>query len=166
VVAPQEAQEALAALAGRRSREGATLFHLPPAAAAALPPPVASARLLRPDEYRYLDYLPPSLRGELRDACTYSPIACAFVDGRPVSFCYCGWETDAHWDVSIDTLEGYRRRGFATSAATCLIHHMAAQGKTAVWGSLDSNEGSFGLATKLGLTPVDRLLVLYPDRAH
>jgi hypothetical protein len=166
VVAPEEAAPALAPLGARRSREGATLFHLPPAAAEALPPTAGCARLLRADEYRYLDYLPPILRGELRDACAYSPIACAFVDGRPVAFCYCGWETDAHWDVSIDTLEAYRRRGLASAAATCLLQHMAAKGKTAVWGSVDSNDASFGLAQKLGLTPVDRLLVLYPDPAH
>ncbi len=41
----------------------------------------------------------------------YSPIAAAFADERPVSFCYSGWETETHWDVSIDTLDGYRRRG-------------------------------------------------------
>ena len=166
VVAPFEAEDALKQVGGERPLERATLFHLAPTAAAALPPPPEHARLLRRDEYHHLENLPPILRGELRDASGYSPIASAFVDDRPVAFCYSGWETDRHWDVSIDTLEGYRRRGLATAAATCLIHHMAARGKTAVWGSVESNTASTELARKLGLAEVDRLLVLYPDDAH
>ena len=166
VVAPEEAAEALAPLAKARAREGATLFQLPPVAADALPTPSVSARLLRREEYHHLENLPPILRGELRDATSYSPIASAFVEDRPVAFCYAGWETDAHWDVSIDTLNGYRRQGLATAAATCLMKHMAAKGKTAVWGSVESNVASYGLARKLGLQEVDRLTVLYPDSAH
>ena len=166
IVAPQEAAEALQRLGRTRSREGATVFQLPASAANRLPAAAADGRLLRPDEYHYLENLPPILRGELRDASGYSPIAATFVDGRPVAFCYAGWETDGHWDVSIDTLDGYRRRGLASAAATCLMQHMAARGKTAVWGSVDSNVASTRLARKLGLAEVDRLTVLYPDSGH
>ena len=87
-------------------------------------------------------------------------------DDRPVSFCYSGWETESHWDVSIDTLEGHRRRGLGTAACVCLIRHFAARGKTAVWGALDSNPASTALAEKLGFTPIDHLLVAYPDHGH
>jgi GNAT superfamily N-acetyltransferase len=165
IVAPADAEEALAALLPRRGREGATLFHMPPETGKALDCP-AVARLLRPDEYQQLENLPPILRGELREACTYSPIASAFADDRPVSFCYSGWETERHWDISIDTLDGYRRRGLGAAASACLIRHFAEAGKTAVWGSVDSNAESIALARKLGFTPVDRLLVVYPDDAH
>lgn len=165
LVAPLDAEDTLVRLTGARRREYATLFQLPPADAARLAP-IEGARLLREDEYRWLDYLPPLLRGELRDACAYSPIAATFVDDRPVAFCYCGWETDSYWDVSIDTLDGYRRRGLASAAAVCLLRLMAARGKTAVWGSVDSNAASAGLARKLGLAEVDRLLVVYPDNGH
>jgi hypothetical protein len=166
IVGPYEAADVLARLAGARRHEPARVFHLPPQAAAALPAPPSHTRLLRHDEYHHLDNLPPILRGELRDASTYSPIASAFVDERPVSFCYSGWETERHWDVSIDTLEGYRCRGLAASASTCLMQHMARRGKTAVWGAVDSNIPSTALARKLGLVEIDRLVVLYPDDAH
>ena len=83
-----------------------------------------------------------------------------------MSFCYSGWETESHWDVSIDTLEAYRRRGLGAAACVCLIRHFARLGKTAVWGSLESNPASIALAHKLGFTPVDRLVVAYPDNAH
>ena len=128
IVAPFEAESIVAAALPRREREQATLFHLPPADAARLAAH-AGARLLEETEYRELDNLPPILRGELREACHYSPVASAFADDRPVSFCYSGWETESHWDVSIDTLETYRRRGLGTAACVCLIRHFAARGK-------------------------------------
>lgn len=165
IVGPAEAEPVVASLLPERPREWATLLHLPPSEAARLTPS-ACARLLREDEHPQLDNLPPILRGELKDACHYSPIASAFADDRPVSFCYSGWETERHWDVSIDTLESYRMRGLATAATTCLIHHFAAQGKTAVWGAAESNPASARLARRLGFTAVDRLVVLYPDDAH
>jgi RimJ/RimL family protein N-acetyltransferase len=165
IVAPFEAESIVSAALPRREREQATLFHLPPAEAARLAAP-DGARLLDEAEYKELDNLPPILRGELRDACRYSPVASAFADERPVSFCYSGWETESHWDLSIDTLESYRRRGLGTAACICLIRHFAARGKTAVWGALESNPASTALASKLGFSPVDQLIVAYPDRAH
>jgi hypothetical protein len=165
IVGPADARAAVQRALPRRASEEATLFHLPAEDAVRLSAS-ALARLLRSDEYRQLDNLPPILRGELRDACHHSPIAIAVADERPVSFCYSGWETEGHWDVSIDTLDGYRLRGLGAAACTCLIHHFAAFGKTAVWGSVDSNTASTALARKLGFTAVDRLMVFYPDDGH
>ena len=165
IVGPAEAESTLAGLLPNRDRESATLYHLPPTLGLRLNTDVRG-RMLRSEEYPILDNLPPSLRGELRDACRYSPIAVAFADDRAVSFCYSGWETETHWDVSIDTLDGYRRRGFGTAACISLIHHFARAGKTAVWGAIDSNVESTYLAKKLGFEPVDRLMVAFPDDAH
>jgi hypothetical protein len=165
IVGPAEALHAVRRVLPRRANEEATLFHLPAQNAARLAAS-ATSRLLRADEYGQLDNLPPILRGELRDACHHSPIAIAEADARPVSFCYSGWETEKHWDVSIDTLDSYRHRGHGAAACTCLIHHFAALGKTAVWGSVDSNAASTALARKLGFTAVDRLMVFYPDDGH
>ena len=165
IVGPAEAVDAVRRALPRRANEEATLFHLPAERAARLSEAPA-ARLLRTDEYRQLDNLPPILRGELRDARHHSPIAIAEADNRPVSFCYSGWETEKHWDLSIDTLDSHRQRGHGAAACTCLIQHFAALGKTAVWGSVDSNPASTALASKLGFTAVDRLMVFYPDDGH
>jgi GNAT superfamily N-acetyltransferase len=78
------------------------------------------------------------------------PIAAVWADGRPVSFCYPVWQTEAHWDVSIDTLAPYRRRGFGARAARTLIRHMRGIGRAPVWGALESNSGSRALAARLG----------------
>lgn len=166
IIAPTDVAPIIERALPHREREQATLFHLPPEDAADLPAQLGVARLLETREYPQLDNLPPVLRGELREACRYSPIASAFADDRPVSFCYSGWETETHWDVSIETLESYRRRGFGAAACICLIQHFARLGKTAVWGSLDSNPASSALAYRLGFTPVDQLMVAYPDDAH
>ena len=165
IIAPAEAESVVADALPRREREFAVLFHLPPTEAMRLPSSL-DARLLDPREFAQFDNLPPILRGELHEACRYSPIASAFDEDRPVSFSYAAWETESHWDVSIDTLETHRRRGFGAAACRCLIHHFSSRGKTAVWGSLQSNPASASLAHKLGFTPVDRLVVAYPDRAH
>ena len=104
-------------------------------------------------------------REALRDELTIesragTPIAAACVDEHPVAFCYAGAVTETLWDVSIDTLELYRRRGFAAQCAAYLIRRLAEDGKRPVWGAAESNAPSARLAAKLGFTPVDSLVVL------
>ena len=81
---------------------------------------------------------------------TFVPMAAVWTDGRPVAFCYPVWQTERWWDVSIDTLEPYRGRGFGACAARAMIRHMRAGGRAPVWGALDTNAASRALAAKLG----------------
>ena len=158
---PTPRRRSVARCRGRRTR-ARRCFSCQPTAAARLSPSAVAPRLLRPDEYRQLDNLPPILRGELRDACAYSPIATR-VRRRPAgAFCYSGWETETPLGPQHRHARSYRRRGLGAAACTCLIRHFAALGKTAVWGSVDSNSAP-ALARKLGFTAVDRLMVFYPD---
>ena len=78
------------------------------------------------------------------------PMAAVWADGRPVSFCYPVWQTETLWDVSIETLDPYRRRGYAARAARTMIRHMRRDGRAPVWGALDTNIASRALAAKLG----------------
>ena len=79
---------------------------------------------------------PPNLRAELEDALQRgTPLAAAFVEEVPVSFCYVASETEGLWDVAIDTVEGYRRRGQAKRCAAFMVRHMRERaGKEPVWG--------------------------------
>ena len=77
----------------------------------------------------------------------------------PVSFCYAAFETEAFWDISIETLEPHRRRGLTAASALFLIHHMSVKGEAPVWGAADSNLPSLRLAAKLGFEPVDRIVL-------
>ncbi|QIN79859.1 GNAT family N-acetyltransferase [Rubrobacter marinus] len=93
-----------------------------------------------------------------------TPLAATFVGGVPVSFCYVASETEGLWDVSIDTLEGHRRRGYAASCAAFMVRHMReTRGKEPVWGALETNAASMNLAALLGFVPVDRYFVLEPS---
>jgi hypothetical protein len=127
-------------------------------------------RCCRPDgaETRLVDvtalrsHAPADLYNELWNASRFSPVAATFVSGRPVSFCY-GVPTETLWDVSIDTLEGFRGRGYAGLCVEFMISVMESRGKRPVWGALDSNMASQRLAAKLGFVPVDRINVYCPD---
>ncbi len=87
------------------------------------------------------------------------PMVAAFVDNRVASICYACRESESLWDISIDTLEPYRRRGLAAACVRFLIRKMRQEGKEPVWGAVDSNIASLGLATKLGFRPVARIAV-------
>ncbi len=119
-----------------------------------------------------LSLLPPGLRAELRAELERAlrrgtPTVAAFVGGVPVSFCYVASETEGLWDVSIDTLEEHRRSGHAARCAASLIRHMRdTPGKEPVWGAVESNAPSMGLAAKLGFVPVDRIFVFEPARSR
>jgi len=73
-----------------------------------------------------------ALLPNIPDVFTFSPLAVTCVNGMPVAFCHAGWVTETLWDVSIDTLESWRNRGYARAAATALLSAMRSRGKRAV----------------------------------
>jgi RimJ/RimL family protein N-acetyltransferase len=139
------------------------------------------ARVFNRETAPALDHLADHLRHELLDAlrgrttarfvpgalpesgeirCGSSvPMAAVWADRRPVAFCYPVWQTETHWDVSIDTLEEYRKRGLGARAARALIRHMRASGRAPVWGALDTNAASRALAARLGFIETAGLAV-------
>jgi RimJ/RimL family protein N-acetyltransferase len=131
------------------------------------PPPAVTerdARVIAAEELAAAFGLPARLRDELLAEAADGHLVAAFAEGRPVAFCYPSSVTERWWDVSIDTLDGYRRQGHAARAAACAIRHMASHGRQPVWGAVASNVASAGLAGKLGFLPTDRLMVLSRPR--
>jgi hypothetical protein len=120
-------------------------------------PSDALVRLLGPDDP--LDHLPPGLRHEMTHARQLGPVCSVFVDNLAASFCYPCWITERLWDVSIDTLEGFRGRALAPPAVTFMIDRMRRTGQEPVWSALESNSASLRLAAKLGFEPTDRIVV-------
>lgn len=163
VLAPPEAEDIVTTLAPGRDRCGATLFAIDGAQRTLGVPRDPRARLLGPHDRHLLDRLPEDLREEIATAFDYSPMSATFEGGRPVAFCYAAWETETLWDVSIDTLPAWRRRGCARAAAVELIEHFLTRGKRPVWGAADTNAASAALAVHLGLRPIDRLLLIFPE---
>lgn len=108
--------------------------------------------------------IPTALREELLEAEDETRVFAAFASGKPAAFCYAGAVTERLWDLSIDTLEPFRRQGFATLCAAFVIEHMRAAGREPVWGSLASNVASARLAAKLGFVPADTIFVFEHPR--
>ena len=109
------------------------------------------------DQAGLLDGLPAELRHELGAAIVRTTLMAAWIDGRPVAFSYAAAETETWWDVSVDTLEAYRGRGYAAAVAATLVERYRREGKRAAWGAVASNAASQRVAAKLGFEPVDRL---------
>ena len=124
-----------------------------------LPGDLAATRLLFASDGHLLEHVPRPLRDELRGALRHVPIAAAFVGGQAVAFCYPGAITETLWDISIDTLEPFRRRGLAALAVAVMTRHMRLLGRAPVWGAADDNPASFALARKLGFDVVDHVFV-------
>ena len=129
-----------------------------------------------------LEHLPESLRREIVDALEGHPSA-RFVpgklpeqspadastdagagrrglDGRPTGrFCYPVLQTETLWDVSVETLEGFRGRQLAARAARAMVRYMRGSSKAPVWGALANNAASLSVARQLGFEEAGRLMV-------
>ena len=162
---PENAAWITQALPGWLS-ESATLHVL--ADASRLPDvPDGAVRLLAPGELDTISDMTADLHEELASALREgTPIAAALLDARPVAFSYPGAITETWWDVSIDTLEPYRRQGHAARCATDMIRRMAQAGKRPIWCSAVANPPSALLAARLGFVAVDSMVIFSrADRA-
>lgn len=125
--------------------------------------PEKAVRLLEPGEVEdSLEQVPDDLLRELRVAVRRSPVAAVLFEDAPVSFCYAAARTETLWDVSIDTVEGFRRLGLAAMCVSHMVGVMGAEGLAPVWGAEETNVGSLALAGKLGFVPVDEMVVFHP----
>ena len=100
------------------------------------------------------DHVPATSRHEYNlDWVARRPMAIAIVEGLPVTFCYAAFTTETLWDVSIETIKSYRRRGLAAATFLSLARHMGDHGLIPAWSAMEDNPGSLGLAAKLGFVP-------------
>ncbi len=153
VIAPAALGDALAPLLPGWTRSLITVHR--PGAREALADDGA-VRLLDPATLPAIG-LPDDLLAEMREAVDMAEIAATFVDGAPVSFAYAGAVTEGWWDISIDTLEAHRQRGYAAACVSWLIRRERARGREPVWQSVTENPASWRLAQKLGFEACDEL---------
>lgn len=113
----------------------------------------------------WVEGIPEDLSSFLEDAGVgaEASAAAALEDGRPVSFCVAWDQTESLWDISIDTLEGHRRRGHAARCVSWMVDEMRRRGKEPVWAAEETNVPSMRLAARLGFVPVDALVLLRPS---
>jgi len=72
------------------------------------------------------------------------------VDGRVVSWAVVKPLSDVVWDLSIETLPGHRRRGYAKSAVSAALEHIFANGRLAGWGCDRDGAASLKTAASVG----------------
>lgn len=115
------------------------------------------AVMLEPGREDALAGLPAEWGASVRRAWERGPVAAVLADGRAVSVCSSFCESERLWDVSIDTLEAHRRRGYARRATARLIRHQRERGRAPVWGTTEDNLASRALAESLGFRECGRL---------
>lgn len=158
VLCPPEDRLHVAEAAPEWRSELATIYRL--ATDERLPEvPADAVCLLSLSEIESMNHAPAELKEELIEAATHSPVAATCIEQLPVSFCYAGSRTESLWDISIDTLAGYRNLGYAALCVSFLIEYFRRRGLAPVWGAVESNTPSMRLAAKLGFTPVDQIVV-------
>lgn len=107
--------------------------------------------------------LPAALEQELQWARTRSrTIWTCFVDGEPACFAYAPWRSPAWFDVSVDTLPGFRQLGLGTIVGAAMIRAEQREGRQPVWGADEENYASRRLAERLGFVPTDEIWVCVP----
>jgi GNAT superfamily N-acetyltransferase len=86
----------------------------------------------------------------------------ALFDGsEPVSWCLADCAVDARCEIGIHTHPDYRRRGLATIVVAATVAHALAAGYDEVgWHCSEDNQGSQGVAEKVGFTLTHRFQAL------
>lgn len=159
VLAPEEFSDHVAGALPGWQAVGATIYGWPLGVPLPAGDPGRDVRPLRP-RAEDLGHVPDGLRDQLLRASDWATMIMAVhAGGGPVSFCYDAATTETLWDVSIDTLEPYRGRGFARRVCQAMIAAMGTRGKLPVWGAADDNEPSRRLAARLGFVPADRVVI-------
>jgi len=148
----EDVREALAAIGWWV--EAARLFTLPDPAS--LPDDEGAAPLPADTD---LGHAPPALAAEVRAEQERGTVWTAVVDGAPACFAFAPWRSARWFDVSVDTLVGYRQLGLATRVVTAMIRAERAEGREPVWGAVESNAASQRLAERLGFAAIDALWV-------
>ncbi|HEX8433939.1 GNAT family N-acetyltransferase [Archangium sp.] len=151
LLVPPESHEHVAAILGRRGLRADLLTLRQPLPRQAPPETRIISSLADAPAF------PPELEEELRAALRRVPLAVALEAEQAVAFCYPGSISESLWDVSIDTLAGFRRRGHAMRAVRAMMMLMAGRGRVPIWGASEDNPASSHLAHKLGFQEADEL---------
>ncbi len=92
----------------------------------------------------------------LRDGFAAGPI----VDGRLVGLAHTNAVTTRHADIGVATRKEFRRRGFASAAASVVARLIQERGLVPVWSAGEDNDVSLRVAARLGFIEVSRRVYL------
>ena len=125
-----------------------------------------TVRLLTLADEALLAKAPEGIRGNSyqtpQKILSTGPVAGAIVNDNIVSIARTYAQTDLHGGISIYTLERWRGKGYATSAASLVAEQLQAMGKVPVWYCGEENGASLRTAEKLGFVEVSRRIDIVP----
>jgi GNAT superfamily N-acetyltransferase len=102
--------------------------------------------------------LPESSRRELSlEWVARRPAAVAVAGTSVVSICWAAFTTETLWDVAIETIEPFRRRGLAAACFLELAAYMKEDALSPAWAATEDNRASLHLAARLGFVLDGRL---------
>ncbi|MGQ9455779.1 MAG: GNAT family N-acetyltransferase [Armatimonadota bacterium] len=78
------------------------------------------------------------------------PVFGQIVEGKPVTWCAVKVLSDIVWDISIETLPGYRRQGYAKSTVSAAVKYCFSCGCLVGWGCNRDNIASLKTALAVG----------------
>lgn len=87
--------------------------------------------------------------GELAEG--RSPMLAVFVDGEPVSICFCARRSDVAAEAGLETASPFRGRGYAAHVTAAWALSVRATGRIPLYSTAWDNHASRAVARKLGL---------------
>lgn len=132
--------------------------------------PNAVIRLLTPADEALLAKAPEGIQGNCyqtpQKILSTGPVAAAIVNDDIVSIAQTYAQTDSHGGISISTLEEWRGKGYATSAASLVAEQLQTMDKVPVWYCGEENGASLRTAEKLGFVEVSRRIDIVSTSAE
>ncbi len=126
-------------------------------------------RQLTLTDLKLLESAPAELQGagfgSTHNLLSDGVVACAVVSGNIVAIAHTSARTDHYADIGVFTLEEWRGRGFATTAAAIVAKRVREAGQAPTWSAGEDNWASLRIAQKLGFTEVSRRTYVIPDKA-
>lgn len=79
------------------------------------------------------------------------PVMAVYVDGSPVSVCFCARRTEVAAEAGLDTAAAFRGRGYGPRVTAAWAHAIRAEGLIPLYSTAWNNHASRAVARKLGL---------------
>lgn len=123
--------------------DGGPVFTFPDTLA--MPDGVAEIRTERELSYHFHGWV----HGEISDG--RAPVFAVVEGGHPVSICFSARRSNTAAHAGVETAERYRTKGYATRVVTAWAAALAARGVRPLYATSWTNDGSLGVARRLGL---------------